>query len=52
MGVIIGIIVGIIILGIASFFLLGSEREKRGDDIGQGDVEKIPESELQERVKE
>ena len=33
--VIIGIVVGVIILVVIGFFLLGADRDERGDDIGQ-----------------
>ena len=41
--VIIGIVVGIIILGVAGFFLLGNGEGK--EDIGQGEIEQLSESE-------
>ena len=37
--VIIGIVVGVIVLGVIGFFLLGADRDERVDDIEQGDVE-------------
>ncbi len=40
---IIGIVVGIIILGVAGFFLLGNGEGK--EDIGQGEIEQLSESE-------
>ena len=42
--VIFGIVVGVIVLGIIIFFLIGAGRDERGDDVRQGGIEQTSES--------
>ncbi len=43
-GVIIGIVLGVVVLGIIGFFLLGADRNERGDDVGQESIGQTSES--------